>query len=31
MFMHVLVKKMLIIKFNAVITNKVLLDAGGRG
>ena len=29
MFMHVLVKKMLIIKLNAVIVDKVLLNARG--
>ena len=29
MFMHVLVKKMLIIKLNAVIADKVLLNARG--
>ena len=29
MFMHVLVKKTLIIKFSAVIIGKALLDAGG--
>ena len=30
MFMHVLVKKMLIIKFNALIIEKVLLDERGQ-
>ena len=29
MFMHVLVKEMLIIKLNAVIVDKVLLNARG--
>ena len=29
MFMHVLVKKMYIIKFNAVVTDMILLDVRG--